>query len=428
MEQPEFDVIIIGAGACGMMAARECALTGKSIAVVEARDRAGGRIQTIHDKGFELPVELGAEFIHGNLETTAGLLKKAGLEKIQVKGSFWQKGDGHLQEQEDLVEDYSDLEKKFQQLNEDLPVADFIENYLQEEKYYALRFSLKNYVEGYYAADTSRASTYAMRRELTTSDEEQFRVKGGYGQLITFLQKELLSHGGQLLLSSPVHTVNWQRHYVEVLSASGRHTAKRLLVTVPLGVLQREAIRFEPLMRFKMEASRELGFGPVVKTLVEFHTPFWKDKSFTEGKDLQDLGFIFSKEMIPTWWTSPKAALLTGWSGGPHALDIKDLTDEMILEQALRSLAGIFNTGTDYLQAQLKNWIVANWVSDPYCMGGYSYDVVGGEERKRQLLEPESGTVYFSGEGLFTGPEIGTVESALVMGRETAQRMIAEMK
>ena len=61
------DVIIIGAGAAGLAAARIISKTGKTVTVLEARNRAGGRIYTLHNDDFSFPVEAGAEFIHGNL-------------------------------------------------------------------------------------------------------------------------------------------------------------------------------------------------------------------------------------------------------------------------------------------------------------------------------------------------------------------------
>src|SRR2546423_13551371 len=58
-------VLIIGAGAAGLAAASDLAAAGLAVTVLEARDRIGGRVQTIHDQSLNLPVELGAEFIHG---------------------------------------------------------------------------------------------------------------------------------------------------------------------------------------------------------------------------------------------------------------------------------------------------------------------------------------------------------------------------
>ena len=68
------DVLIIGAGASGLMAARELTKQQKSVMILEARNRTGGRIHTVRDDKLELPAELGAEFIHGKLPVTLNLL------------------------------------------------------------------------------------------------------------------------------------------------------------------------------------------------------------------------------------------------------------------------------------------------------------------------------------------------------------------
>src|SRR5215212_4697184 len=101
MEQQKFDVIIIGAGAAGLMAAWELAQAGNAVGILEARDRIGGRVHTIEDQRFDMPVELGAEFIHGNLEHTQLLLKRSGTLQYKLSGTIWQKHEGELQEQKD---------------------------------------------------------------------------------------------------------------------------------------------------------------------------------------------------------------------------------------------------------------------------------------------------------------------------------------
>lgn len=114
MNTKPFEVIVIGAGAAGMMAALEIVLTGKTVAVIEAKDRTGGRMYTITNSQFEKPVELGAEFVHGKLPLTLQLFEKAGIGKIKSSGEVWQHKQGELKEQEDFIEDYKVLEKKNQ--------------------------------------------------------------------------------------------------------------------------------------------------------------------------------------------------------------------------------------------------------------------------------------------------------------------------
>ena len=80
------DILIIGAGVAGLFAARNLSAAGKKVIILEARDRPGGRIQTLYDPSFELPVEMGAEFVHGDLELTIQLLREAGLKHYAISG------------------------------------------------------------------------------------------------------------------------------------------------------------------------------------------------------------------------------------------------------------------------------------------------------------------------------------------------------
>lgn len=430
MREDSFDIIVIGAGAAGLMAAWQLAQTGKKTAIVEAKDHIGGRAHTIPDHNFDLPVELGAEFIHGELELTQMLLKKAGVDQYTVNGDIWQDEDDELDEQKDFIEDYSALNKKFKEVKEDISVAEFIEKYLQGKEFEEARFTLKNYVEGYYAADTNKASTFALREELNTSSDKQYRIEGGYVKLIDYLHQQCLKTEVQFFLSNPVKEIKWKQEAVEVVTEQKTITAKKVLVTVPVGVLQSETIRFSPSIPGTINAAKKLGFGPVIKTVLQFDEAFWKKKEFTQQKDLHKLSFIFSKAVIPTWWTYyPKdAAMLTGWSGGPHAEEIKDLSDEEILQKALQSLSEIFNVSINLLHLKLKGWHIANWVNDPFSCGGYSYEVVNGKETRQVIKQTIENTIFFAGEGLYDGPEIGTVEAALYSGRETAHQIIAAFK
>ncbi len=88
------DIIIVGAGAAGLMAAKKLSGAGFKVCVLEARNRMGGRIYTINDLQLAIPVEGGAEFIHGNLEVTFNLLKEAGIDKQEIKGEVWQVREG----------------------------------------------------------------------------------------------------------------------------------------------------------------------------------------------------------------------------------------------------------------------------------------------------------------------------------------------
>ena len=91
-------IVVIGAGAAGLMAARELAREGKRVTIVEARDRCGGRIHPLPSPDFGYPAEGGAEFVHGEAPVTNGLLREAGLSLLTIEGMQWTVEDGRLAE------------------------------------------------------------------------------------------------------------------------------------------------------------------------------------------------------------------------------------------------------------------------------------------------------------------------------------------
>ena len=422
-----YDLLVIGAGAAGLLAALEVALTGKSVAVIEARDHVGGRIDRMQPAGFSQPVETGAEFIHGDAAITFSLLKKAGIRCYSLEGEMWRHHKGEWEEQKDFIEDFPALKKKLEQVEEDISVNEFLLQHLHEPKYGDLRFTLKNYVEGYNAADTDRASTLALRNDLLNSSGDQYRIEGGYIAVLDYLKNECSKHDVAFFFNKPVQEIHWQQAQVTAKTAGTDFKGLRMLVTVPLGVLQQQQIRFEPALPEYFAAVQQLGYGPVIKIMLEFEKAFWKEEAYTGGNSFTKLQFIFSDEAVPTWWTAyPKQTpLLTGWLGGPHAEQHVAKTEKEIQQLSLHSLANIFSVSAAQLQAWLQGSLVVNWKNVNYSAGAYSYDVVNGHRAKNLLSRPVNQTLYFAGEALHHGAETGTVEAAFQSGRETAHRIIS---
>ncbi len=142
--------------------------------------------------------------------------------------------------------------------------------YLYDPKYEELKKSLKSYVEGYYAADTAKASTFALRDELRKSSDEQYRVESGYQTLVDFLHTEFLQKNGSVHYSSPVSAIDWHNDDVKVITAQKTFIAKKIIITVPVGVLQSEQIKFSPGIESKIAAAKKAGYGPVIKIMLQF--------------------------------------------------------------------------------------------------------------------------------------------------------------
>jgi monoamine oxidase len=417
-----YDVIIVGAGAAGLMAARELTLAGKTVLILEARKRCGGRILTINDDNFPIPIELGAEFVHGRLPITESLIKQAGTKWHKVEGSFWQHRHGKLFQSEEQIFSSDKVMDALEEVKEDIPISQFLETFFSDDE--EIREGLKSYVEGYYAGDINRVSTLALKEELEEGDDD-YRIEGGYKTIIDSLVKEVQTQGCIIALDSRVLAIEWKANEVVVATTNQTFRSEKVIITAPLEVLKKNAIAFYPVLPQLQEALDSLDLGPAIKILLSFKTAFWEERS-----ELKDLSMLFSDEVIPTWWTQfPKQVpVLVGWAAGGQAKDLAPLENKDLFEKALQSLANIFSVSIEFLKQHLKGWSLHNWNQSPYTSGGYSYDTINGDQVKNTIKPGIDNTLFFAGEGWFHGLELGTVEAALSSGKETAQHIIARSK
>ncbi|RYD59102.1 MAG: FAD-dependent oxidoreductase [Sphingobacteriales bacterium] len=407
------DIIIIGGGAAGLMAARDLSENGLKVLLLEARDRLGGRIHTLYNAGFSTPVEAGAEFLHGEVPFTLQLMQECGLQATTAGGEMLNWEDGQLKENEgSFIEQEKELAEKLETVQQDMSVSDFLQEHFADDKYADMRESVMMMIEGYEAADPNKASLLSMRGDLASMDDDDGRVREGYGKIIDYLAEECRKKGCEINLSKIVTNIDWSAGSVTVKVADGSiYTAKQVLITVSLGILQADDIQFQPAIPQYMEMFGKIGFGAVVKVLLEFEHAFWQD---TDAGT--DIGFLFADTPIPTWWTQApgNSNLITGWLAGPKADAKKNSTDEELLSEALTSLEIIFKKDIAELRRPLKAWHITNKAADPFSKGAYSYATAGNIAVRNELTKPIEDTIFFAGEALYEGPCNGTVEAALI--------------
>ncbi|TWI95896.1 monoamine oxidase [Mucilaginibacter frigoritolerans] len=429
------EVLIIGAGAAGLMAAYTLAQAGKKVTVLEARERSGGRIHTLHNELFFKHVELGAEFIHGDLPVTLQLLKEANIDYLPASGEMWQYKNGEFEHEGGFIEEWDLLMKKLLLLKHDISIEAFLEKEFAGDEYNELKKSVRRFVSGYDTADPEKASTFALRNEWLDEDNEaQHRVKDGYGVMIKYLEQEITNAGSEIYLNSIAKEIQWEQGKVTVLTLDGTvYEAAQIVVALPLGILQADknqkaAVSFDPPIPEQHKAIADMGFGAIIKVLLEFDESFWLDDKTQAlaGKSLENMGFLLSAEEIPTWWTQvpQHSTVLTGWLGGPPAALKKDIPDEEVLQQALQSLSNIFKITVDELKDKLTAFYIANWTSDPFTLGSYAYDTMAASQARRILNNQVNNTLFFAGEYLYEGAAMGTVEAALSSGQEVAKRIL----
>jgi monoamine oxidase len=412
-------VIIIGAGASGLLAASEIS-SRCNVTILETNKSSGGRIRTIPMKSGNGIIEPGAEFVHGDTPITTRLVNEAGLRLIKLDGKMLRKQGNKWIEEEDMIEGWDELVEKMKGQRKDLTMDDFMQTHFAGDKYAELRRHIKAFVQGFDVAETSRVSVQALYREWS-NESDQFRIESGYGSLISFLENKCVENGCVILNDKTVKQIDWQKGDVTVYTADGEKIAgDKVIITVPVSVLTnlngKASINLTPPADEYITAARQIGYGPVVKVLFELEKQIWKEKT----------GFIFSDEMIPTWWTQYPVEnnLISGWAGGPVAAQLSQHTDDELLEIAIGSLAHIFDLTVPELRNIISCSYVFNWSNYDETLGAYSFPTPASVSARKLLNTPLDDTIYFSGEGLYDGAYSGTVEAAFSSGSKTAAAVI----
>jgi len=404
LPQVQADVLVIGAGAAGLAAAAELARAGRSVLVVEARDRIGGRCLTRRLPGIPAPVELGAEFIHGRPQATLALLRKANIAAVDSTRTQRVALDGRLQD----VNIFAQAQRVARRSPKGKDVS--FRAFLARQRLPKLTRTLATMmVQGFDAADPALASAREIVEEWSGGGLglSQPRPQGGYGPLLESLVGET-----KIQLETAVRGVRWKRSSVEVRGTFRGEPwsawAPRAVITLPIGVLP-------SLLREKRHALAKLESGPVVRVALAFREAFWE-------KAHPGVAFFHSPSApFPTFWTPlpMHAPLLTCWAGGPKAARMTGSSAKTLLRQALASVRSVFPDAEEP-----KAYLMHDWQADPFARGGYSYVKVGGTGARQALAEPLEETLFFAGEATDT-EQSGTVGGALSSGLRAAREVLA---
>jgi monoamine oxidase len=433
------DVLIVGAGVAGLAAAAELASSGRRVTVLEARDRIGGRILTLHPDEADAPIELGAEFVHGHPPELLRLLQEANAPLQKVGGTDACFRDGTLSAcPENKAFELLDELADFAHLQGDMTFDDFLAERRPDAE---TAEQARSFVEGFNAADARQIGIIALARQQQAEEEidgdQSARSIHGYDLLPQHLARRVEQAGGSILLRSPVASLQWKLGSVTVQIAStdpslddpssdrvASFSASKAIVTLPLGVLKARSVVFHPEPSRILLAADLMEPGSARRLVLLFRTSFWKTKVPPE---MQDMRFLFAHAMTPaTYWTQhPRdTPMLVAWAGGPKADAVG--SPDQFLAQALRGLERIFSLAPHSLDAELRNWYMHDWQSDPYTLGAYSYAPIGAFDCSEAMTLPLSKTLFFAGEHTDITGHWGTVHGALRSGLRAAQQILAE--
>ena len=291
---------VIGAGMAGLTAARALAEAGQRVLVLEAQNRVGGRILT--ERVGDAVIELGAEFVHGRPPELLALIEEAGLTLAERDGAMVRYEDGRLPADErrrsartlfaplEELKDFSGPDVSFAEfLGASRPVSEKARTAL-----IALRRGLQR--RGSSADQRGRARGAAGGRG---GDRElpgvscRGRIRSGAAVSGAADRGD----GGALRADTRVERVVWQRGHVEAQTNQGSFTAKRAIVTLPLGVLQRGRSCSIPSRARCWRRRGGCAWERPAASRCVFRESFWK--TLPPQPEMAQLSFLFTQAWFP---------------------------------------------------------------------------------------------------------------------------------
>ncbi len=430
----DYDAVIIGAGIAGLTAVRLLSREGPGLKVLilEARDRVGGRIYTHPDREM-VPhgVEMGAQMVHGSKVATWDLIREFGIQTRPIPGwgakdsLVFNRGSRAGKLDEAMLEGlYGKLESAMTSFEGmDMSWAAFLQtlSLTPEETQYLTAVSQEFSAE---AEDISLLSVLHYETAWAEVMDQNFQVVGGYSQIIKKMAESLT---GKIELSSEVNGVFWRPGLAGVSYRSNGQTqtltTQRLIITVPVGVLQSGALPIEPaLPDWKQEAIDSLQMGSAVVANMLF--------KLDGGKALFEDSMAYHTPGDRVVFLSPhgpkgEVQAIKAWISGAAAQEISQLGEEAGVAQLISWLESA--TGQPDLAGRLHWSQYKDWITDPYSRGSYSFTRPGGLGQRKLLARPVEGTLYFAGEACAESPNYQTVHGAYLSGKRVAEDVAASL-
>lgn len=403
----EFDVVIIGAGAAGLSAAKHLASAGHTIKVIEARGRAGGRAHTASiESGFS--VDLGCEWLHSaDINPWVPIARQFGLtidEKLPDWGRriAWIQGEAAQREWQTAMETFYARLDGAAAAPDDCPASALLE---PNGKWNALLGAISTWANG---AEIDNVSVHDYGRYDPTF--VNWRVLEGYGTLIA-----RYGEGLPVAFDTNVERIEHDGPAVRIVTSRGMLSARAVIVTLPTTVIAEERVKFVPALPAKVAAAAGLPLGVVNKLFLRLDETGARalaretDHHLVGALDRVKTG---SYQIRPHGWP-----VIAGFYGGALSVELERGGIAAFMAFAVEELVGLF--GAD-IRTHLSPIVASSWGLDPCARGSYSMALPGHADDRLTLSAPVDGRLFFAGEACSLA-HFGTAHGAYLSGEEAAR-------
>ena len=415
----------MGAGIAGLAAARRLAGEGFGVVVLEGRGRIGGRIWT--DRSLEVPVDLGAAWIHGiSRNPLMDLVRDGGIQTARTRFAALAlyDVDGRLLNDQEMDEVEAQVEEIFGALMKckkealgDRSVGAVLAELLAAGDLggvlgRGINWRLASEIGVQLGVDLDGLSLQAFGEDESFNGPDVV-FPGGYDQIAA-----QLAAGLDIRLNYIVRRIDCGADGVEIITDQGSVRASRAVVTLPLGVLQNGDVEFSPaLPPAKQDAIRRLQMGTMNKIALRFEERFWPEWPHYMGRLAE------GDEAVVEWWNMAVYSdqpVLLALSSGAQARDMERLPEGEVVERLMFDLRHTF--GGDIAPPVAA--VSTRWHGDPFARGAYSHVPPGAAMADYDALATSvEDRLFFAGEAT-SRQYPGTVHGALLSGRREAQRIV----
>jgi monoamine oxidase len=423
---PVYDgnVIIIGAGASGLSAAKQFLDKNISVKILEASDRYGGRIR-LQKEFFDFPMEQGADWIRGNSNLWYNSVESSGTTIIEYPEAPVYSIDGVIKTEEELGNDVNFL-----------TAMNFINNI---KNYNGPDLTIKNAVVSANLDPSVQYIVDAITSNSRGSSFETVSIKGvsegekiwndGTGKYLAENNALVNVLGGvfnnvieHIKFNTPVAHVDYTDPSLIKLTdaGGGTHECTILIITVPINIIKEGDINFTPNLPINTTAALDrIGMDAGYKVMLSFYVNFW-------GKEVSS---IYTDGTVPEYYApgmgrslNNENRILSALIMGKQAEALSGKSDEEIRLTLLSELDGYYG-GKASQQIDVENTFVTNWGDLPYIKGVKSYPMVSGTGAAKQYATPINNKLFFAGEATALKGNYGTVQGAL----DSADRVVEEI-